>query len=499
MNLEQTLLKTILRFLLLLFVAVLPAIHGHAQSDSTLKQVTSSLDKLSMSSLKGLDSKYASLQKSLHKQSEKLLQRMKKKEAKLQKKLQGKDSVAAKQMLAESQTKYKQLEEKLKNPATANSANPLKEYIPGVDSMQTAMRFLEQAKGKIPGLPAEKLQQAQAVSQQLKGLQQQLQQANDIKAFVKERQQQLSDRLGKFNMAKDLTGINKEVYYYQQQLQEYKAIVNDKQKLEDKALSALRELPAFKSFMQQNSYLSQLFPSTPGSSNGAGVAGLQTRAQVQQLVNQRLGTAATSAAGAAGGANPLDQQLQQAQGQLNQLKDKINKMGGGSSDMAMPDGFKPNNQKTKSFLKRLEYGFNIQSQRSSNLLPSMSDLALTLGYKLSDKSVIGLGASYKLGWGQPFNHIRFSSEGVGLRSYIDVKAKGSIWITGGYELNYLQSFDKIEELHNLDAWQKSGLLGLTKKYKVGKKQGNMQLLWDFLSYSQVPRGTPIKFRVGYTL
>lgn len=470
-----------------------------AQSDSSLQQISKSYDQLSTSTLKKLESKYAGLEKLVQKKSEKMLARMKNKEAKLQKQLEGKDSVAAKQLLAQQQEKYKQLEAKLKNTAGSTSANPLKEYIPGLDSLQTSMRFLEQAKGKIPGLPADKLEQVQALNQRLKSLQTQMQQANDIKSFVKDRQQQLTAQLGKFNMGSQLTGINKEVYYYQQQLQEYKTLINDRKKLEQKALSVLRETPAFKDFMKQHSYLAQLFPSSPGSGNGAGLAGLQTRSQVNQMITDRLGSAASGAAGAAGGSNPLQAQLQQAQGQLDQLKDKMNKLGGGSSDMAMPEGFKPNGQKTKSFWQRIEYGVNLQSQRSSSLLPSISDIGFSLGYKLSDKSIIGLGASYKLGWGRPFNNIKFTSEGVGLRSYIDIKAKGSFWITGGYELNYLQSFGKLEEISNLDVWQKSGLIGLSKKYKISKKQGNMQLLWDFLSYSQKPQGQAIKFRVGYTL
>ncbi|WP_096511148.1 AAA family ATPase [Filimonas lacunae] len=468
-----------------------------AQSDSSLQQISQSYDKLSLSQLNKLESKYASLGKKLQQQNTGILTRMKKKEAKLQKELSGKDSVAAKQMLQQSQEKYKKLEAKLQ--ATANSANknPLKEYIPGLDTMQNSMRFLEQAKDQIPGLPADKVAQVKEVSEKLKNLQSQLQQANDIKAFVKERQQQLTNQLPKFNMGSQLTGINKEAYYYQQQLQEYKSLVNNKEKLEEKALATLRELPAFKSFIKQNSYLARMFPSgSSGSTMEGALAGLQTRSQISQQISDRLGTAAS---GTAGGGNPLQSQITQAQGQLDDLKAKINKAGGSSSDAAMPEGFKPNGQKTKSFLQRLEYGINIQTQKSSNLLPSISDIGLSLGYKLTDNKVIGVGASYKLGWGKPINNIKFTSEGVSLRSYIDIKAKGSFWLTGGYELNYLQSFGKIEELNNLDAWQKSGLLGLTKKYKVGKKQGNMQLLWDFLSYSQKPQPQAIKFRLGYTL
>jgi len=44
------------------------------------------------------------------------------------------------------------------------------------------------------------------------------------------------------------------------------------------------------------------------------------------------------------------------------------------------------------------------------------------------------------------------------------------------------------------------LIGLSKKYSVIKKlEGEMKLLWDFLSYQQVPRTQAILFRIGYAL
>jgi prefoldin subunit 5 len=288
----------------------------------------------------------------------------------------------------------------------------------------------------------------------------------------------------------ELKSFSKEAYYYKAQVEEYKALLKDPDKMEEKAMGILRNSAAFKDFMAKNSMLSSLFP-TPGNYGTApALQGLQTRTAVQQQLSAQIG--------GAGGQQYLQQQVQAAQAQLNALKDKINKLGGGSGDLEMPD-FKPNNQKTKSFLQRIEYGLNIQSQKTNALLPVTSDIALTAGYKLNDKSVIGIGAGYKLGWGKNISNIHLSSQGLSLRSYADIKLKGSIWISGGYEYNYQHEFEKIDQLKDLDAWQKSGLLGLTKKYKIGKKNGNMQLLWDFLSYSQVPRTTALKFRVGYTL
>ena len=120
--------------------------------------------------------------------------------------------------------------------------------------------------------------------------------------------------------------------------------------------------------------------------------------------------------------------MQNAQSQLSQLKDKVSQysngaIGNSSGDIDAPD-FKPNSQKTKSFLKRLEYGGNVQSQRARMMFPVTSDIALSLGYKLNDKSLIGVGASYKLGLGTGWNNVRLSNEGVGIRSFFDYKLKG---------------------------------------------------------------------------
>jgi hypothetical protein len=237
----------------------------------------------------------------------------------------------------------------------------------------------------------------------------------------------------------------------------------------------------------------------------AALAGLQTRAQVQGMISQRL----PSAAGGANGdpSQFLQQQFQQAQTQLNALKDKLSQLGGGSSDMTMPD-FTPNSQHTKTFLQRLNYGFNFQTSAATKLLPAISEMGLSLGYKLSDKATAGAGVSYKLGLGTGINHIALTSQGIGLRSYLDVKIPqpkskgwewvGSLWVTGGWEYDYMQAFAKLSDLgRNVSAWQRSALLGVTKKYKIGRKDGSMQLLYDFLATREIPQGQQFKFRVGY--
>jgi hypothetical protein len=371
--------------------------------DTAAKSVMQSIENIPSRSLDFIDKKYSKLSGDVQKQSEKLLKRMQDKEAKLQKKLEGIDSLKAKELFETSKAKYEVLQNKIVSPINIATAK-LKEYIPGLDSTNTALKFLSQA-NDLPGIASDKLTQLSSVTNSVQELQGRLQQANEIQSFIREREAQLKETLANTGLGKELLGLNKEVYYYQQRLKEYKELLNDKKKLEEKLLATVRELPVFQRFMEKHSYLAMLFPQPENYDATAALAGLQTRAGVQNMLTQRFGSAGNST-------DPqqyLQQQMQAAQAEMNKLKDKINQLGGssGGTDMTMPD-FKVNSKKTKTFFQRLEYGFNIQSARSTYLLPSTSDIALTLGYKLNDKSSMGIGFSYKLGWGDGWDNIKLS-------------------------------------------------------------------------------------------
>jgi hypothetical protein len=67
-------------------------------------------------------------------------------------------------------------------------------------------------------------------------------------------------------------------------------------------------------------------------------------------------------------------------------------------------------------------------------------------------------------------------------------------------MNYRSAFARIEQLNMLRDWQQSGLVGISKKYTISKKlKGSMNLLWDYLSYNQIPRTQPVVFRIGYSM
>jgi hypothetical protein len=442
--------------------------------------------------LQDVTSKAKRLEDKVMDYSEKALAKLEKQELKLKRKLAKKDSLAAVQIFGDVKGKYKSLRSQLTK--TESKLSGLKEYLPGLDTLKTSLSFLSEN-------PTQFLKDSKQFGdlacalKGLNGIESKLQGAESIRSYLKERRQQLKEQLDGFGLTKQLAKYNKEAYYYSQQINEYKAILQDPRKREQKALELITKSPAFQKFFSQHSELAQLFPMPYGNGTAQSLAGLQTRAGVQGLMQQQL------SAGGANASQVLQQGIGQAQAQLNQLKDKINKLGGGSGDLEIPEFKNPNSQKVKSFWKRMELGTDFQNTRGSSFLPITSDFGVSLGYKLNDKSVLGIGGSYKMGWGKDIRNISISHEGISIRSFLDWKLKGNFFISGGYEQNYRTRFYDIQQLRTTPQnWLQSGLVGLKKKYSISKKiKGNFQLLFDFLYQTHIPQTQPILFRLGYTL
>jgi hypothetical protein len=472
--------KPKLCFLLLLVMG--SCIQGVKAQDSSRSATVSVLTAKIITSL---SHKSSFIEEKLDRSKAKYLLKLQKQEQKLKAKLWKKDSSLAKQLFAGVEKKYaafKKAPEKLSKYSQV--------YSPRLDSLTTALNFLKSSSLSVSEL--------QKTLSHFSSLQDRLNGAEAVKNFLSERKWLLKENFEKLGMLGELKGFQKQAYYYSAQVREYRELWEDPSKLDKRLLELVMKNEKFKDFFRENSQLGSLFALPGGSAATASLAGLQTRASVQQGLADRFGTGP-------GVQQMVQQNLQAAQGQLSELKNKLSQYGSGnygnsSSDIEMPAGFKPNGQKTKSFLQRLEYGANIQSQKASSYFPTTSDLGLSLGYKLSDNNSIGVGASYRVGWGRGWNNLRLTHEGVGLRSYVDMKLKGSLYLSGGYEQNYRTSFQSIQQLKDYSAWQSSGLLGLSKKYRVSKKvKGDMKLLWDFLSYQQIPKTQAVLFRIGFNL
>ncbi len=427
----------------------------------------------------------------LTKQTEKYLQRLARQEKKLQRQLQRKDSAAAANLFAAVPAKYQELQEQInKAPARLNIFRNV--YSSRLDSQRTALHFLQDNNLTEQSAPA--LAKLKGTLEGLDGLQGKLNQTEAIRQYLVERRRYLQQQLQQWGLAKEMKRFRQEVAYYQIQLTEYKQLLEEPSKLEEKLLGVLRDSKLFRDFFNKHADLAGLFrlPGNGSSTAGPPMAGLQTRASLQQELEQRLG--------AGPNVNELLQQnVQAAQPQLNQLKNKLKQLGNGA-DPGMPD-FKPRSTRTKTFLQRLELGSNIQNTRSNNFFPAITDLCLSAGYKLNDKSVAGIGLSGKIGWGKDIRHIDITGSGFSIRSFIDVQFKGSFYLSGGFEYHYQQPFSTIQEINKLNYWQPGGVAGLSKIVSLRSKllkKTKMTLLWDFLSYQQVPRTQALKFRVGYT-
>ncbi|MFX1707203.1 hypothetical protein PV783_24760 [Chitinophaga sp. CC14] len=355
-----------------------------------------------------------------------------------------------------------------------------------LDSLDNTLSFLKGSTGL--------LQQAKGMTSKLNGsltsvdnLKKKLLQAEQIKAYIRQRKQLLKEQLSQYtSFTKDLQKLNKEAYYYAEQLKAYKEVFKDRKKAEQKAMEVMKKIPAFNDFMQTHSQIAGLFNIQGGAASVQSLEGLQTRNQVEQLIQQRIGSGPN--AGAA-----ISQHMAEARSRFDQLKSKFPDLDNAEE---IPD-FKPKEMKTKSFMQRLEFGSNIQFQRSNRFFPTTSDLAGQAAYKFHKNGSAGIGLSYKLGMGTGFDNIRFSGQGMGIRSFVDWKLKGTFFLNGGYEQNYQPDYAGVPEGVG-QKWTQSGLIGISKKYKINTKlKGNMMVLFDFLYNQHIPRTDPVKVRLGY--
>ena len=464
---------------------------SYAQSaDSAVGKAVSFPSRL----LGKLQSRTANLNQQLTQQTTKYLQKMQQREDRLRKKLSGVDSNAAKQLFAGSQQQYAALMQKIKMD-TGRVNMPLSgTYMPYLDSLKGALGFLQKNPGLVNGAGG----QLSGASSQLQALQAKMTDAGQAQNFIQQRKQLISQYISQHAnlqglLSKQSAGLNQDVYYYSQQLRQYRDMWNNPDQLEQKALTFLNKLPSFQTFMKNNSQLAALFHLPGNYASPDALTGLQTKDVVAQQIQGQVAAAGPN------GASALQSNMQSAESQLDGYKDKLSKLGQGNGDMDMPD-FKPNDQKTKTFWKRLEYGANFQTTHNNYYFPTVTDLGLSLGYKLGHSNIVGVGASYKLGWGNGIQHVALSSQGVGLRSFIEIKIKSSFSATGGFEYNYTTPFSSFQDIRQIQRWTQSGLVGVSKTVSMKSrffKQTKLQLLWDFLSYQQVPKTQAVLFRVGY--
>lgn len=414
------------------------------------------------------------------------LQRMEAREEKIRRKLAEKGVDTA--LFYRAAGRYASLRKGLE-AGEQNAARLHITYTARLDTLQAGLHFIA---GIASGQP-EQMQQLQHALGSIGQLQDRFGQAEEIQRFIEQRSQFLQQQSGKWGLIREVKELQKQAYYYRAQVQRYKSLFNNPSKLEAEVFQRLKELSPFRQFFQSHSWLAAMFslPAHGGETTLINPGGLQSRELVAQSLAQRFGSPVQVQ-------RLLQQQGQGAQPVIDQLKRRIRIPGSGGSETAQLPRFQPNSQKTRRFRNRLELGNNVQTVRANRFFPSATDIGLSIGYKLNDKSTAGIGGAYRMGWGRSIRHISITHEGLGMRSFVDYQVKGNIWLSGGAELNYRSRFSNFEILEDYSAWQKSALIGISKKYTVSNKlNGSMQLLYDFLWKQQVPRTQALVFRIGY--
>jgi hypothetical protein len=490
----------------------------HAQ---TVDSVADKLTHFPMRLFGHIQSKTAELNQKLQRQTQKYLQQLQSEEAHLEKKIFALDSGSAKTLFANSSRQYAQLLQKLQSDTGSTHFKPTGQYQPYTDSLQTALAYFQknpQVLGQsvntssIPGNPSlspEIQAQLQSSITQLRALQSKMQDAGQIKAYMQQRNQMLSQYVAQHTnvqalLNKPLAGIKRTMYYYSAQVNQYRAMLNSPDQMEQKAMAMVSRLPAFASYMKVHSQLSSIFTLPGANSTPQALADLQTRSQVSAVVKGQVTAAATGSNSNNSNSNSSSGGLPSlpgnAQSELATYKAKLSQLGGGSSDIDAPN-FRPNDQKTKSFTQRFQFGINFQTTQSTLYFPTMTSVGLSLGYRLGHGNDVGIGAAMEIGWGTGFNHISVTGQGVGLRSFFDIAIQKSWSATGGFEYNYTQPFTEYQQIRQIQDWTKSGLIGVSKTISMKSrvlKQTKLSLLWDFLSYQAVPRTSPLVFRIGYS-
>jgi hypothetical protein len=470
-----------LRILSILLIACATS---YAQTDTTLQQ----LQQVPLKYIKQVDTKIDKYTSRITNKTEKTFAKLARWENKLKSLLEKASPETANRLFNNQLTFTAALEKYKKGEAIVTGQRA--KYNEYTDKLSTSLDYLEQQKDS---LDAKLITPVKNAKQKVSELEKQEANTEAMAQFIKERRKQLMDQSIQFiGNSKYLKKISKENYYYVETLKNYKELFHDTKKAEETALTLLNKIPAFTKFVQENGMLAKLFGSPNGGGATVNLAGLQTRASVNALIQNQV---------AMGGPNAMEsiqQNMQQAQAELNSLKDKVLKNGGSSSDASIPD-FKPNQQKTKTFLQRIEFGNNFQFGKNNSLVPTTADIALSIGYKLNDKSVIGVGGSYKMGLGS-LQRLSVTHQGFGMRSFVDWKLKKQLFVSGGFEMNYNAAFKNIAQLQQYNNWQQSGLVGLTKKMNITTKWfkgSNLQLLYDMLYRQHMPSSQPVLFRIGY--
>jgi hypothetical protein len=394
---------------IILLVFILHTVYSYAQADTALEPIPT-ITEVPLQFIKESNKKIDKYTNRLASKTEKTLIKLTKWENKIKKLLEKTSPEAAQQLFGQGTTTFATMLAKVREGKSL-AENYKAKYNEYNDKLATNIKYLETQKAELDNKYIAPLSKAKNKIAELDNT---VAETETAEKLIKERKKELLTQAYKvLGKNKYIGKMQAEVFSYGETLQNYKTLFSEPGKAEQKALELLGKIPAVQEFVRNNSMLASLFGRYSPEANTASLAGLQTRASVQNLISNRI------AAGGPNAAAQVSANMQAAQAELTKLKDKILKQanGNGSSTMEGEDGlpsFKKKDLKSKTFKQRIELGSNFQFGRPNRIVSSQAEIAMSFGYKLSNSKIFGVGFAYKLNYGS-ISNFYLQHGGVGLR------------------------------------------------------------------------------------
>lgn len=420
----------------------------------------------------------------IDREQKKVLGKLKKKEGKVAKRLKNRDSA--------SYANYK------KNPVTFDSISRVKKPDSAtlvrkskykvnctIDSLKGVKKFIEDKAHVTGDGPSD----TDGYDSKLSVLKADKVYNEDLNNLVNQRTNYLKSLKTKNGSSiPGLKSIQKQTYYSNQKMKVYKQMAEEPSIAEEKALEYLQGKEGF------DEYLSYSEGNNIKSMNNMSLdeiekMGFQTKRKMQANLQKKIGGDLTGLQGNLGG---QIKEYQESLKEAEELKKTVKETKASVKSLTKttkPD-FKVNPMRGLPFLKRIEQQYNWQTTRATfDGKPAVFSFAAMAGYKHTPRLSYGLGAATSIGLGTSWNNVRFTFEGIGLRTYAAWQWQYGIGAYAGYERLYKKAVfvtsnestlpSLTESKHNTEAYSEALLVGLTKAYRINSKMsGSIQLLYD---------------------
>lgn len=472
-------------FIAIIAIMTCPVLLSAQQEDST----SFLAENETISFLKNIDKKIRSIRTRIGSKPAGYLHKLQATEKKILQKTDGPGTSEIQKISADIDSGYSSLRQKISR--TSGTDNELRKFYSGyIDTIKTTLKFLLSKK---PGSKEVESRSTELLNE-LNGLQNSFTDLNTVQQFIDTRKAYLHSLLEQSKQLQSLKALDKQLSALRSEFDSWKDALNTPGKLERKVLRKLSESKYFSRYFSRYSAFASIFGVTAASENGIQQLivnpGQQTRSLIAQEMERRLGSGININA-------IIDQSSKAGPAKPDLPNIGSGEISGGDKDL--PGAMSNAPQQGKKKFKRIQYGFDLQSNRSTNLLPGSVDLGLLMSYRITEKFNLGTGLTYKAGLGKDIRKIVVTHEGMGARLFVEGKLKGSFWIVSNAELNYMSAFRDLSILGNFSRWQRSFLLGLKKTFKAKGMTGNLSLLYDFLYKEHPERPQQLSFRIGYTL